>query len=269
MDAIQNISQVLLKPGQNLVVLFAEGNDAKIGDIGVPLTRAFFFKVAVETELRYRYQLFDQLEAQNGVTYNYLGDTGHGAGNDIFRIHNDDWWVYHFGYSPLQKNLRVYKRVAVEIGITGFEYPTPDLPDPTVGTPYGYMKGREVQNYYDPPVKTETLAFRNDRQGQLWQFGLWNESIDLETGQMDPCLLIVGKAYRLVPIINIINMRRILSGEIPRHMITFDGVKNIREETYLPHEWKTAKNELYVTWQSLTGVSVPVGIATPVTRGRA
>jgi len=143
-DEIRYISQLLLKPGENLVVLFAEGNDAKVKNVGVPLTRAFFFKVAVEVELRYRYQLFGQLEPQQGKDYNYLGDAGHGSGNDILRIEDDDWWVYHFGYAPLQDDLRVYKRLSAEVGITGFEYPTPDLPDPTVGSPFGYIKGREV-----------------------------------------------------------------------------------------------------------------------------
>jgi len=267
-DTVKFISQLLLRPGENLVVLFAEGNDAKANDIGVPLVRAFFFKVAIETELKYRYQLFGQLEPQSGKDYNYLGDTGHGTGNDILRINDDDWWVYHFGYAPLQDDLRVYKRLAAEVGITGFEYTTPDLPDPLLGSPFGYVKGREILNYYDPPAKTETFMFRNDRRGQLWHFGLWNESIDTETGQMDPCLLIVGKAYRLLPITKKDIMLRLLHGEIPRHMITFDGVKNIREETYIPLEWKEVGNELYVTWEEITGVPRPVGRATTVTRGR-
>lgn len=266
---IEYISQVLLNLGDNLIVLFAEGNDAKVNDCGVPLGRAFFFKVAAEVELRRRYQLFAQLEAQHGVAYNYLGDTGHGAGNDVLRINDDDWWVYHFGYSPKQDDLRVYKRLATEVGITGFEYATPDLPNPVLGTPYGYIKGREIKNYYDPPVQTETLAFRNNRQGQLWHFGLWNESIDLETGQIDPLMLIRGKAYRLIPIVRPAMQTRILHGEIPRHMITFDGIKNIREETYLPLEWKKAKNEMYVTWSAITGVPMPAGPrATPTFRGR-
>ena len=279
MDAIKYISQVLLKPGENLVVLFAEGNDAKVGKIGVPLARAFFFKVSVEVELVRRYQLFTLnraagyypngvLEAQSGVQYDFLGDLGHGLGNDILRIRDDDWWVYHFGYSPLQQDLRVYKRLAAEVGITGFEYATPELPDPTVGTPYGYIKGREVMNYYDPPVETETLMFRNSRAGELWQFGLWNESIDTETGQMDPCLLIRGKAYRLLPILKPDIMKRLLTGEIPRHMLTFDGIKDIREETYLPLEWKEAGGEMYVTWEEITGVTSPTPKATPATRGR-
>lgn len=268
-EYIKHISQVLLSLGDNLVVLFAEGNDAKINDCGVPLGRAFFFKVAAETELRRRYQLFAQLEPQTGVNYNYLGDVGHGAGNDILRINDDDFWVYHFGYSPKQDDLRVYKRLATEVGITGFEYTTPDLPNPVVGTPYGYIKGREVRDYYDPPLCTETLMFRNDSRGQLWHFGLWNESIDLETGQIDPLLLIRGKAYRLIPIIKKDMMTRILHGEIPRHMITFDGIKNIREETYIPLSWKKAGNEMYVTWAQITGVPRPNNErAFPVWRGR-
>jgi len=63
-------------------------------------------------------------------------------------------------------------------------------------------------------------------------------------------------------------MRRILTGEIPRHMITFDGVRNVREETFLPLEWKQVGNEMYVTWEPTTGVPRPVGRAKPIVKGR-
>jgi len=106
------MSDVTLGPGDNLVIVFPEGNDARIemekgGILGVPYGRAFFFKVVLASQLRFHYDLFDTLAALTGLDYDYLGDTGHGTGNDILRIQDDDWWIYHFGYSPLQDSLRV------------------------------------------------------------------------------------------------------------------------------------------------------------------
>ena len=269
---VSRISEVLLNAGDNLVVLFPEENTAEVnigkqGAIGVPLARAYFFKVSVASRLVRIYDLFDPLAPQTGVTYNYLGDTGHGSGNDILRLSEDDWWAYHFGYSPLQDSLRVYRRIGNQPNETGWEYVTPDRPDPTRGDPYGFIRGVEVEDYYDPPVKTETLAFRNDKAGQLWQFGLYNEHPELT---IDPAILIVGKAYRLIPIVDKSVMLKILYGEpgYQRRMITIDGVRAYREEAYIPREWKLAGNEMYVTWDKHTGVPVPEGLAKTIVEGR-
>jgi len=267
---VSRISEVLLNGGDNLVILFPQENTAEVdigkqGKIGVPLARAFFFKISVASRLVRIYDLFNALASETGVTYNYLGDTGHGSGNDILRLSEDDWWAYHFGYAPLQDRLRIYRRIGNQPNETGWEYVTPDRPDPTQGDPYGFIRGVEVEDYYDPPVETETLSFRNDKDGELWQFGLYNEHPELT---IDPSMLIVGKAYRLLPIVKTSEMLKVLLGERPRRMITIDGVRAYREEAYIPREWKYAGNEMYVTWDKHTGVPVPAGLAKPIVEGR-
>ncbi|GAI07501.1 unnamed protein product [marine sediment metagenome] len=52
-----------------------------------------------------------------------------------------------------------------------------------------------------------------------------------------------------------------------RRIITVDGLRDFREEAYIPLEWKAVGNELYVTWEDITGVPRPQR-ATPVVRGR-
>ncbi len=257
------ISDVLLDTGDNLVLIFPEPTDAEVplgdtGRIGVPYARAFFFKVAVASRLKFHYDLFETLAVTTGVTWNYLGATSFGVGADILRISSDDWWIYHFGYAPLQDTLRVYRRIGSMPNETGFEYVTPDLPNPILGSTFGYIKGAEVYNWFDPPVETETIAFRNDKIGRLWYFGLYNESRELE---IDPALDIVGKAYRLIPITKQENMIKMLKGDpapFRRRMITVNGLRNYREEAYIPIEWKVAGNEMYVTWEDITGVAPPV-----------
>jgi len=266
------MSEVLLETGDNLIIVFPEPGDAEVevgrkGHLGVPYGRAFFFKVILASKLRYHYDLFNNLSPLAGVTYNYLGDAGHGAGNDILRIGNDDWWMYHFGYSPLQDTLRVYRKVNARHSETGFEYTTPDRPNPALGDPYGYIKGAQVFNWFDPPAETETVMFRNDRDGELWWFGLYNEHQDLE---IDPALWVDGKAYRVDPIVDVESMEKLLKGApapFRRRIITVDGLRDFREEAYIPIEWKEAGNELYCTWEDITGVPRPKR-ATPVVRGR-
>jgi len=158
------MSDVTLSPGDNLVIVFPEGNDARIemkngGELGVPYGRAFFFKVVLASGLRYHYDLFDNLAAETGLDYDYLGDTGHGTGNDILRLQDDDWWIYHFGYSPLQDTLRVYRKVEARANESGWEYTQPNQPNPTLGDPYGYVKGAEDFNWFDPP--------RQNRDGDI------------------------------------------------------------------------------------------------------
>ena len=268
------MSDLLLDAGDNLVLIFPQANDARIdigpqGEVGVPLGRAFFFKVSTASRLIRKYDLFSTLAALTGVTYNYLGDTGHGTGSDVLRISEDDWWAYHFGYSPLQDWLRVYRRMGAQAHETGWEYVTPDRPDPTAtpGDPYGFIRGAEVYNYFDPTAETETVSFRNDKAGQLWQFGLYNEHPDL---LIDPEMLLVGKAYRLLPIVTEEIMSKVLYGDpgYRRRMVTIGAVRNIREEAFIPREWKLVGNEMYVTWDERTGVPVPAGLAKRIVEGR-
>jgi len=266
------MSEVVLSSGDNLIIVFPEGNDARIempggGEVGVPYGRAFFFKVVLASNFRYHYDLYGNLEKLTGLDYAFLGDTGPGAGNDILRIQDDDWWVYHFGYSPLQDTLRVYRKVEARANESGLEYTQPNEPNPTLGDQYGYVKGAEVYNWFDPPAKTETIAFRNRREGRLWRFGLYNEHQDLG---IDPAIMICGRAYRLDPVIEHDSMEKMLKGDpapFRRRIFTVDGLKDWREEAYVPNEWKQTKNELYVTWQDITGVPRPIR-ATKVVRGR-
>jgi len=253
----KQISDVLLYTGDNLILLFPTKSAAGVAGESPPAGRAFFFKVLAVSRLNQRYteimtaEAEDYLDTETGVDYGYLGDGGIGEGDDILRIEDDPWWIYHFGYSPLQESLRVYRKLEIGPNMTGWEYRIRDEPDPTAGDDYGFIKGAEVVNYWDPPVETETIAFRSKEEGRMWQFGFFNDSDEL---RIIPVLNIVGRAYKVIPIIKEPTMVKLLTGQIPSRLVTVDGLHSYTEETIIPKEWKAVDNEMEVTFEDLTGV---------------
>jgi hypothetical protein len=253
----ETIKERLLGTGDNLILLFATKESGGVSGERPPAGRAFFFKVLAATELQRKYtdimtaETADYLDTETGVDWGYLGDTGIGSGDDVLRIEDDDWWIYHFGYAPLQWSLRVYKRLDVGDPQTGWEYSLSDEPDPTNGDRYGFIAGREVIDYWDPPKDTETVAFRSREEGRMWNWGFYNES---DERQINPILNIIGAAYKTIPIVKSTIQDKLITGEIPRRLITVDGIKNFNEETIIPKAWKAVGNEREVTFEQITGV---------------
>ncbi len=257
MEKQTTIKERLLGTGDNFILLFATKESGGVSGEKPPAGRAFFFKTLASIELNRIYreimtaETADYLATETGIDWGYLGSTGIGSGDDILRIENDPWWMYHFGYSPLQWSLRVYKRLDVGDPITGWEYSLSDEPDPTAGDDYGYVSGRECLDYWDPPITTETVAFRSKDNGRMWDWGFYNES---DERQINPILHIVGAAYKIIPIVKTTIQDKLITGEIPRRLITVDGLKNFTEETIIPKEWKAVGNEQEVTFDQITGV---------------
>lgn len=254
----KQMSDVLLYTGDNLILLFPTKTAGAVAGQSPPAGRAFFFKILAADRLNQVYKQIlaaetntNYLAKQTGLDYDYLGEDGLGDGDDVLRIEDDPWWLYHFGYAPLQDSLRVYKKLEIGPNITGWEYRIRDEPDPEAGDDYGFIKGAEVVNYWDPPVETETIAFRSKEAGKMWQFGFYNESDEL---RIHPILNVVGRAYKLIPIIHEDTMRKMLIGKIPRRLITIDGLHSYTEETIIPREWKAVGNEVEVTFADETGV---------------
>ena len=253
----KQMSDVLLYTGDNLILLFPTKKAGAVAGQSVPAGRCFFFKILGATRLNRIYKEIltgvaaTYLATQTGLDYGYLGETGLGSGDDVLRIEDDPWWLYHFGYAPAQDSLRVYKKLEIGPNITGWEYRIRDEPDPTAGDDYGFIPGREVVNYYDPPVTTETIAFRSKEKGRMWQFGFYNDSDEL---RINPVLNIKGRAYKVIPVIREDTKEKMLIGLIPRRLITVDGIKDYTEETIIPNEWKAVGNEREVTFADLTGI---------------
>lgn len=253
----KTIKERLLSTGDNLILLFATGKAGDVAGQVPPAGKAYFFKVLADTDLNKIYKDIMTAESETylatetGIDWGYLGDTGIGSGDDILRIKNDPWRLYHFGYAPLQLSLRVYKRLDIGDPINGWEYSLSDEPDPTAGDDYGYVAGRECLDYWDPPIATETVSFRSREEGKMWMWGFYNES---DERQINPILALRGASYKVIPIIKTDIQNRLITGEIPRRLITVDGLKDYSEDTIIPKEWKAVGNSREVTFEEITGV---------------
>ena len=246
------ISNRLLDEGDNFILLFPT-ESAKIGKHGVTIGRGFFFKVLSWDRFILEYDHLTAIDAGSGVDYNYLGESGLGSGDDVLRIKDDEWWLYHFGFSMSADPIRVYRRMAGRLALGGFEYHEADEPDPTNGDDYGYVLGAEVDDTYDPPAYTETVCwYTGETDKPLWEWGFYNEH---PTKQLTGKLILVGRQYKVIPITKPDIQRDMIAGRIPRTIISVGGLRVTREEAFIPDDWKNF-NEHTVAFTELTGVEV-------------
>jgi hypothetical protein len=201
-DPTTPISSRLLGTGQGLIVTFPIQKAATIELRGkdVSSVRAFFFKVVKSQEYFFEYQQLGTITAGagNALDYDYLGEDGHGAGDDILRLVNDDFKVYHLGFAPRDPNLRVYEAVAAQGPNRATDHENQGEPDPTAGDNFGFYTSRQIPNQFDPPALTERLAIRNAESGAFLQFGFMADGVDIIDGNSD--ILITGRTYQLQPI---------------------------------------------------------------------
>lgn len=244
------ISDRLLDEGDNFILVFAS-ESGTVGAQQVPVGRGFFFKVLSWDLFRYEYTGVAALNAVTGVTYNYLGTTSHGVGNDIMRIKDDEWWLYHFGYSVPASTIRVYRRLSGRMALGGMEYNSADEPDPTVGADYGYVLGSEIDNLYDPPAYTETICWYTGKvDTPLWEWGFYNESATL---RQPIRMILTGRQYKMIPITRKDVQDALIAGRIPRTVLSVGGLRITAEESFIPDDWK-GFCERKVAFTDLTGV---------------
>lgn len=257
MAEMKNISDALRWTGDNIVLVFPTKDAGRVVDETPPAGRAFFFKILSATKLVRKYtdimtaETLDYLDTETGIDYDYLGDEGIGAGDDILRIENNPWWIYHFGFTPAQNSLRVYRRLSISGNITGWEYEPKDSPDPTEGADFGFVRGAEVENYFDPPIDTEMVQFHNHSDGEMWEFGFYNES---DEHRINPYLYITGRAYYLIPVVSRQSQIDLLYGKEYRRLITMPPFEKYDESTVIPGEWIDVGCDMEVTWADLTCV---------------
>lgn len=204
MDRENRISDRLLGLGGGLIITFPQStvDVEEVGGEQLASVRAYFFRVSRAEELFYEpYTQVGSINGGNTVPagggFDYLGDTGVGSGDDIFRVDRDDWHVYHFGVGARNPDLRVYYSVDPQANADrAFEWQTNDQ-DVVPGDDRGYYDGRRVRDRFDPPAITERVSFRNDSSGEFLQ---WAFEADADLSAGDTELLFTGKAYKLLPI---------------------------------------------------------------------
>lgn len=198
------ISDRVLGHGDGLIVAFPiqTAEDIRVGGKDIATVKAFFFKIAKTQELNWRYTQLGAINAgaASALDYNWLGDTGHGTGSDVLRIVNDDFKLYHFGVGLNSPYLRVYEDIDPSNPNRAFDHSNSGQPSPTSLHNFGFYDGRMQADRFDPPVHTERVAFRNDRDGQFLQFGFGVDANDPNVADGNTDLELRGRTYQLRPV---------------------------------------------------------------------
>lgn len=242
------MSDRVLDEGSNFILVFPT-ESGHVGSNEVTVGRGFFFKVLSWDRFLMVYDDVADLAAAGSVDYAYLGSTGHGTGNDLLRIKDDEWWLYHVGAATTSGTLRMYRRLSGRLGLGGLEYSDATEPDPTAPDDFGYIHGAEIENVYDPPIYTEMMCWYTGKtDSPLWEFGFYNE------GPASPVrVVLAGRQYKVIPITKESVQNEMIAGRIPRTIISAGGLRMSREAAFIPDDWK-GFNERRVAFTELTGV---------------
>lgn len=255
---VKTMSDRVLSEGDNFILLFPT-ESGKVQRQEVTVGRGFFFKVLSWDRFFLEYDHLTNIPASQGLDYDFLGETalGTAGGDDVLRIKDDEWWMYHFGFAMSSDAIRVYRRLSGRLALGGFEYHDADEPTPgsatAAGSDYGYVLGAEIEDVYDPPVYTETVCWYTGKTDTpLWEWGFFNEH---PTKQLRGKLILSGRQYKVIPITRSDIQTDMIAGKIPRTIISVGGLRMNREEAFIPDDWK-GFNERRVAFTELTGVEV-------------
>ncbi len=249
------ISQRVLSPGDNLVILFPRtvGSGADRYDVA----DAWVFVVALARNFTLDYRQLPAIAAGNGLDYDYLGDGGHGSGNDVLRIVNDDWHVYHFGLAPADPNLRVYVQIDPSGVQTALDYESTTQASPTAGSDFDYFSSKEMKNVFDP--ENEFIAFRNKKEGKFYKWGFYAEA---DVSANSP-LYLRGRGYKLLPVLEKDKRLEVIDElrktpekqDVKTIAVLVGGIKPYNIGTHLPKAWREKQNYETLTLQEITGVA--------------
>lgn len=243
----ENMSDRVRDPGHGLIIGMSTEENVSANRQTVQTYKAYFFKVTKSAPFYYFWDELGALNSGQSSDYTYLGDSGHGVGEDVLRVEEDDFIAYQFGYAPEDPNLRVYEAVS-PAGTPNRALDRqgePTYPDPTTPATSDYFMSRFTEDKYDPPASTERVSFRNDDDGQFLQFGFY---ADADVDAANAALHLVGRGYQLVPVTDTGTQDQMLSlvtGEQnateadapPTVMTTVGGLPTFKLGTERPDEW--------------------------------
>jgi len=260
----EGIRERLLRERDYLVIeKFEDTIDVDVPETGKRITlrkgKAFVFQIqGVARNLKYEpYQLYTQggvaipaLPPGTGLPYQRLYNSN---GEDILRVEDDAWVIYHFSIAVQQPEIRIYPQIPPDIDMGGWEYLTAGQPQPNAGSNFGYVAGREIADYYNPPASLETIGWRGkDRVSSksYARFGFWNESA---LKIISPIFNIYGRAYLVHPVMEEEAMRKIVAGPPvgPARTLVFEGPIRAPYSLPVPTDWEIAKNYIPITGATL------------------
>ena len=267
------IGNLGLEPENFLVLHFSPSSSSQrvSGDtVRNKDSQLYFFQVVDTSELSYKpLTLRDNsgveigpIEPGEGTEYNQLFDAD---GDDILRIPDEPWRIYHYALGVRQPDVRIYPRVPDSINGGGFDWLSGSEPKPQEGDETGYFLSSQT-DYEDPSSQLQQFAYHTDDLTQI-QYGFYNES---DTVARKPVLSVSGFAYELRPVYREQDMLEILAQlgkrpadqDIAVHTASFTP-SSLRAFSFnTPSEWDAAENNLEVTDSNLPrGIEEELGIA--------
>lgn len=246
--ATTRISNRVLDIGGGLILAFPSQDiqtDRVAGSLST--VRAYFFRVSRPQDLNYEYEELPAMDEGDTLEPDYLGVEGHGEGDDVFLIDDDDFHMYHFGYSPIHPDLRVYHSLdPVSDVLDAFDYSDTGLGHPSVGDDRQFTTQRRIPQLYDPPALTERVSFRNDSDGEFLQWGFEAQS-DLSESETD--IVFTGRGYKTIPISDDEMQRDMLREaateqeekytDFPVRMVMVGGTQKYQLGSQTPDQWSS------------------------------
>lgn len=249
---MQTIEERVLGLGDYLLItLNTERGDNKPHQ-GLSSPEVWVFRVSrVFKKFSKRYSELPTVGAGESLDFDYLGNEGHGEGDDILRVEDDDFHIMHFGFAPESLELKIWWKLSTMLkGGTSV-----DREDPSgysdVGTDFDYIDGTMIKDIRNPPKITEMVSFRGNTQkgqdeGQTVQFAFENVA-DVD---IDPLLWLRGASYKVVPVEDEDDRKHIIreslkvekDREIDLTNVKIGGIYSYRTGKIIPEGWQEAGN---------------------------
>jgi len=252
-DPNAKMSDRLRNPGEGFIFAFpAEGsNVAYPSDDEVGIQKGYFFRVSKAERFYYEYDSLASFTQGETKDFGYLGENNHendaAAGNDIFRLQQDDFKVYHFGVGMNTTDLRVFYKLSPSDPERHLDWENRGQPHPDDDPQWGWFDGRQANDRFDPPAFTERVSIRTSSTGGFleWGFRATEALSSAETR-----LWFVGRTYELLPVTDQEVQDKMISAvvedqqepEIPTTLHSAGDVFTYRLGTSLPDGWEDLRN---------------------------
>lgn len=259
-------------PGHGFIIGFPTTNtERRTGDgtFNLDTLEAYFFRVAKSQRFYYEYDQLGSFTDGETRDFDYLGSGGLGSGDDILRVGEDDFHVYHFGFAPESPDLNVYTAVNPSSSSDKALARRGRDIGPQPGDPSGFFNTRRADSAYDPPAETERVSFRNDKDGEFLEFA-FEATDDIAAG--NDTLYLTGRGYKLLPVtdtetqekmVEVVAGNNIEDSSLPTIITQVGGLGDYELGTERPDNWTDAfSRRLDYTKVGVSGRSTSPGQST-------
>lgn len=159
---------------------------------------------------------------------------------DILRNEDHEWLIYHMSIAVQQPEIRIYPQIPPAELLGGWDYLVSNQPYPQEGSDYGYVAGKDIEDYFNPPAALETLGWKKKEGEKSYnKYGFYNEST---VKDILPIFNVLGRGYIVHPVMDEASKRKIVAGPPygpPRTLVSLGPVRSLFSLD-TPTEWDEA-----------------------------